>query len=657
MRSRSSRRRRTKTIRQSIGPGMLLTALLLAILLMAGPLLLGGARLWVALPLLAGAGFLLALQGLRLAVPVRADVPRSTDAIDLGIALFVLYTLVRWLTSPIEYVSRIEAMEVTAYAGIFWTCRYGLANRWCCMMLMYLLVLLGVGETIFGYVLSQHSDPANPATQWFPFGPTETLHLLNFPRWQGTYESPNHYVSLLIMALAAALALGSFSKLAWPVRIVFFYLGALLMVGVVFAASRGSLFAFPAAIAGLAVLGIRHGTMRWWVPAVGAGGLIAAATLIFFLTPMAQYRMAQAEGMVTHGNLDQYGRVQLTRDAFRIVRDHPLWGTGPGTFIYVHPHYETGAMNWGSVLTHNDYLNCAADYGLVGFALAMFFVGAVTFKFFRPLWIDNRWQDRVLVATGFSVWAALLVHSWVDFNLHIPANAMLFFALIGLAMGRIKKDPMPHWGDISWMRPGRGLGWGIVVFSLAFAALAIHMAVGDIIYEQAAARADSVPFSDSIAAIEQSLSYDGDDGQALLSLGNLYREKAALQTNPVDKKDYAQKALDTYRRALQVNPLDDDAEAGMGQTYDVVADYPAALACYQKAVAARPHYGLFWMLAGREFEQLGQFPQAEEAYLLEAKCPEPPKGFYTERDRVRRRPEMKDVPAPAPGTNPFKTGP
>ena len=111
---------------------------------------------------------------------------------------------------------------------------------------------------------------------------------------------------------------------------------------------------------------------------------------------------------------------------------------GPGTFVFLHPRYQGGPFACKAVLTHDDYLNCLDDYGLVGFGLAMFFVTAVTLKFFRPLRLDNRWQDRVMVATGFSAWVALLVHSLVDFNLHIPANALLLFALTGLALGRIK---------------------------------------------------------------------------------------------------------------------------------------------------------------------------------------------------------------------------
>ena len=141
------------------------------------------------------------MQGLRLTRPL-AEASWRVDAIDLSVALFVLYTMVRWLTSPTESFSRIEAMEVAAYAGIFWICRYGMANRKRSRSRFYFCSwILGVGETAFGYYLSHWPNPHDPATQWFPFGPTERFHLGYFPRWVGTYASSNHYAfRLLVMA-------------------------------------------------------------------------------------------------------------------------------------------------------------------------------------------------------------------------------------------------------------------------------------------------------------------------------------------------------------------------------------------------------------------------------------------------------------------------
>jgi hypothetical protein len=459
-----------RAVNYSAGPAALITTFLLAVILTVGPLLLGAARFWVATPLLGVAALLVTAQGLRLVRRASPGTTRQVDAIDLSVVVFVLYAIARWLTSSTEYFSRMEVMEVVAYAGVFLTCRYGMGNRRCCMAILYLLVLLGLVETIFGYYLSYHAD-------WSPFGPAERVQLHYLPRWVGTYESPNHYANLLVMAIGTALALGSFSKLAWPARIVLFYVSLMIMVGVIYSGSRGSWIALTAAIGALVIVGIRNGTMRWWVPVTGAAVLIGVSGFLFSLSPVVVKRLGETQAMVSSGGLAADGPVRLATEALRTAHDHPIFGAGGGTFIAVRPGYGNSAPVLKAGLLHNDYLVCLDDYGLVGFGLVLFFIAAVTLKFFQPLIVDNRWQDRVLVAAGFAAWAALLVHSLVDFNLHVPANALWLFSLTGMGLGRVKGEK--HWSTSSLAPLGPVLGWGVVLFGLIFGAEVTRTAWND----------------------------------------------------------------------------------------------------------------------------------------------------------------------------------
>ena len=532
----------------------LITTFLLAVVLVTGPLILGAARLWIELPLLCVVALLLVIQGLRLIAKPAIGSQRRADAIDLSVALFVLYTIVRWLTSPAEYFSRIEAMDVVAYAGIFFTCRYGMANRRYGMALLYLLVILGVGETAFGYYLSNHPD-------WFPFGSIERQQLDFAPRWVGTYEYPNHYGSLLVMAIGTALAVGSFSKLAWPVRIILIYVALMMMIGVMYSGSLGSWTALLAAICALVILGIRNGTMPWWVPVLGALALLAVCGSLFSLSPVVRDRLADAKNVFFGGKLGGDLRVQVAKDGLRIARDHPLFGTGPGTLVFIEPRYQGGTAPFNAELTRDDYLNCLDDYGLVGLGLALFFIAAVTLKFFCSLGVDHRWQDRVLVATGFAAWVALLVNSLVDFNLHIPANALLLFALTGLALGRLKEEKERHWSTLPLEPLGRWLGGGVVLLSLIYGAEVARTTLSNRAYEEAFADADVVPISQSIAGAEEAMGYDPGNVQALVFLGDNHRNYAALQKEPSDREKEEKMALEAYQKALQANPLDISVKA------------------------------------------------------------------------------------------------
>jgi len=628
----------------------LVTTSLLAVILLAGPLILGAARLWIELPLLATVAVLLLVQGLRLTSAPTAEAPRRADAIDLAVVLFVLYAIARWVTSPAAYFSRIEAMDIVGYAAVFFTCRYGMMNRKYCMLLIYALGALGAIETGFGYYLSNHPD-------FFPFGLTEKLQLHYAPRWVGTYSSPNNYASLLVMALATTLALGSFSKLAWPVRIILFYLAVMMIVGVTFSGSRGGWIALLAAIVALVIMGIRNGTVQWWIPVSGAALLLAVLGFIFSISPIARERLWDADQLFFGGKLANDTRVQLARDSLSIAHDHPAFGTGPGTFTFVHPRYQGSTFAFKAELVHDDYLNCLDDYGLVGFALALFFVAAVTLKFFRPLMVDNRWQDRVLVATGFAAWTALMVHSFVDFNLHIPANALLLFLLTGLALGRISDNRTRHWSTLPLSPLGRWLGGGIILLSLVYGLEVTRMALSDFAYETAFNREDVVPFSDSISGAQDAVRYDPGNAQALVFLGDLHRVEALRQKEGEARLGEGLKALEAYQKALRANTLDDSVEARIGMTLDVMQKYPEALAHYQQALADQPYNAQFWFWLGNHYTDSGETDKAQEAYTMAAHLPggsanggrsETPQRTVPVKDEVQQPSPVIDSPAAPP---------
>ena len=116
-----------------------------------------------------------------------------------------------------------------------------------------------------------------------------------------------------------------------------------------------------------------------------------------------------------------------------MVRDYPLTGTGAGSFYSTYPMYDSGSFMFAFIKhAHNDYLEFASDLGLVAFSLLGFCV-------LVSLWQSIRAQlgrrDRLMQGMGFAASmaiVALLIHSTVDFNLHIPANAATFMVILAL---------------------------------------------------------------------------------------------------------------------------------------------------------------------------------------------------------------------------------
>ena len=82
---------------------------------------------------------------------------------------------------------------------------------------------------------------------------------------------------------------------------------------------------------------------------------------------------------------------------------------------------------------HNDYAEALAETGLVGAAVILCALGLFFWLAFRNL------RERLRHPAGWMQFAAaigccgLLVHSLVDFNLHMPANAAWFVVCVAIA--------------------------------------------------------------------------------------------------------------------------------------------------------------------------------------------------------------------------------
>ena len=127
-------------------------------------------------------------------------------------------------------------------------------------------------------------------------------------------------------------------------------------------------------------------------------------------------------------------RVATWQDSLGMIQDFPLLGVGLGGWPTLFPRYQRPP--WSSTLweeAHNDYIECLAETGLIGFGLLGWFFWRIGRRLIRSF--------PTLPATGLPVYAALCaalmgmaVHEVFDFSLQIPANAVLFSVLLALAV-------------------------------------------------------------------------------------------------------------------------------------------------------------------------------------------------------------------------------
>jgi O-antigen ligase len=126
----------------------------------------------------------------------------------------------------------------------------------------------------------------------------------------------------------------------------------------------------------------------------------------------------------------------MTKDSLRMFSKRPVWGWGLGTFPTVYPSYRSFYTNLFVNEAHNDYAQLLVETGLLGFGLMLWFLVRL-YRYGLPT--SRRWEfqwDGAVSLAALLGCTGILLHSFVDFNLQIPANAALFYVLCGLAASR-----------------------------------------------------------------------------------------------------------------------------------------------------------------------------------------------------------------------------
>jgi O-antigen ligase len=252
----------------------------------------------------------------------------------------------------------------------------------------------------------------------------------------GPYVNHNHYAGLLEMLIPIGTGCVLSRRRDDPMRTL---LGCALLVpiaSVLLCGSRGGFISLLVEVVILGAMVFRYAPMprRRRLAAVGGVGIAMAALLFFWMdTGEISKRLATIASVRHSPDVTMGRRLAVARDSMRIFRDHRWVGTGLGSFEVAFPQYQSfpGDEIWEHA--HDDYAEALAETGLAG---GLLIVAALVIFF--PLGFGELGQ-RLRHGTGWIQLGAaigccgLLLHSFVDFNFHVPANAAWFAACLAIA--------------------------------------------------------------------------------------------------------------------------------------------------------------------------------------------------------------------------------
>ncbi len=375
---------------------------------------------------------------------------------------FTGYAIIRYQQAELEYVARGELLKIVIYAFLFFAILNNLHRQESTQLIAFVVIFLGMAISIYA-IYQFFTKSAFVWGIWLFEKPPQYLG-----RGSGTFICPNNFAGFLEMIVPLGLALTLAGRSKPTIKVFVGYASVVMLVGIGVSLSRGGWIATGAALLVLFVILVLSRNSR--LPAVVFLALLVGAGLFFFkhtYQPQKRWQQMFRES----GNVDDI-RFHLWKPAVQIWQNHFWWGGGPAHFDYLFPSVRPEVVQMRPGRAHNDYLNTLADWGLVGAVLVASAWGLLYWGAFKTWKFVRRANDlaakpsnRSALVLGAAVGLlAILFHSALDFNMHIPANAILAVALMAMLTGHLRFATERYWVTC-------GIGTRSALTALAFVGL------------------------------------------------------------------------------------------------------------------------------------------------------------------------------------------
>ncbi len=350
--------------------------------------------------------------------------------------VFVAWVVARALTSPVPYVARPDLYCVLAALTLYGLTITILAEPGRRTVLITVLLAFAVVHVLISVVqfgLGRNYDLLLPSLARVE--PSE--------RASGFYVDPDHLAGLLEVVGVLGLGVAAWSR--WPSwsRVLVGYLTAACYLGLALTGSRGGYLSTATSLILFCLLSFATlrtaGAARFLkFGSIGLAVIMAALLIGWLALRGSTVLQRQVNNIVTADR----GRIDLWQAAIQQWKLKPIVGTGSGTYLFYGREFRSPQMQSDPVEVHNDYLHLLCEYGILGALTFLVFLGThirhgfSAFTQLGPKRIaagSSLRSNRLALNIGaLCAVAAYVVHSAVDFNLHIPANALLLAFVFGL---------------------------------------------------------------------------------------------------------------------------------------------------------------------------------------------------------------------------------
>ena len=532
---------------------------------------------------------LLAVIGLLTLASLRRAKPGPDQLCLVSTAVFFGYILTRALLSPVPYLARADIYSVLGGLLVYFfaACIFtGAKQR---MFFVFFLMAVALIHVFIGAI--QFRDGNN-------FMLIPHLHRYDYGRRaSGFYVCPNHLAGLLEVLGVFGLSIGCWSR--WPswAKLIILYGAGVCYFGLAITGSRGGYLSAAASVLvfgaiSLILLRQLNSKVYWRVVVLSTAlaAMVILGTVFFF------QRNDFLRSRVGNTFDTQNMRVDLWKAAVEQWKLQPVIGTGSGTYLYYGRQFRSDRMQLDPVRAHNDYLDLLAEYGLVGAACFLIFLvlhlqnGSKNLKRLGPkrVGISVRLLSNgmALQVGAIAAVSAYIVHSVVDFNLHIPANVLLLAFVFGI----LANPGSQRQSEFS--ATGESLVWSwrllLPVIGVIVAIQCIRLLPGEYFAEHARTALRNKHAGTAIRFALRGIETEQNNPDLYDYLGSAQIERGDARSKPEERAWFYRRALGPFENGRRLAPLDEGFALQLGCAYDALGRFTEAEWMYNEALRLDP---------------------------------------------------------------------
>jgi len=364
---------------------------------------------------------LIALSAFLLEKNISGEWKRVRTSLDKPLFTLSSLVLLSALFSVNPRVSFEAVILFADYIIIFYLVIHTVRTRSQFRHIVFLIISMAVFLSVFGFF---KSFGVNPFYWWdYP-----DLNQSGY-RITSTFGNPDHLAGYMEMALP--LILGLFLKdYKGGKRFLMIYLTIIISAALVMTLSRGG---WIGSLAGMTFMSLSLMNSRHFKHKKLLIALIIGFASLMFIVLNSTAVVERIRTITDQEEMTIYSRMLAWEGVIEMIKDYPLAGTGPGTFSFIFTQYQSPGLNSHFTMAHNDYLHFISETGIFLIPVIMWFLFSFYKRVFKKMKNRSRLVRGITLGSVSGV-TAILVHSMADFNLHIPANALLFTILTAVAV-------------------------------------------------------------------------------------------------------------------------------------------------------------------------------------------------------------------------------